>query len=353
MKKLMILAASAVMALGITNVTFASEPISLKDQAGITPDSILYPADKVIDAIQITLSFSDSAKASTLSDIAEEKLGESEIMVDKNNQSLANTAIDDYKNYMDRAESKIEDTLNNNKNTYNQDKLKNLEYVEDKIIIKEKKSLYILTKLQNKVSGNAKTVLAKIIEIQTAKRNAILAVKKERVLYINAKKQYNEAKIALEKAKKSGDETAIKAAEDLLGQKQQALDTEKQNFVKAVQTKKEVSKISVGKLIKESKIQKRKNLKLNVIKKPNKTNTPVTKTAVTKNTITNETLGTAVTNPSASKPAVVNNKNVKKRSVKVVKNRIKKESCNNKIREKNQSKITSNSNRQKSVKLQH
>ena len=73
----------------------------------------------------------------------------------------------------------------------------------------------------------------------------------------------------------------------------------------------------------------------------------------TKNTITNETWGTAVTNPSASKPAVVNNKNVKKRSVKVVKNRIKKESCNNKIREKNQSKITSNGNRQKSVKLQH
>lgn len=31
--------------------------ITLKDQAGITPDSILYPVDKAIDELSIALSF--------------------------------------------------------------------------------------------------------------------------------------------------------------------------------------------------------------------------------------------------------------------------------------------------------
>ncbi|MCI1943999.1 DUF5667 domain-containing protein [Clostridium luticellarii] len=369
MKKIMILAASTVMAFTIVNTAFASEAATLKDCAGITPDSILYPADKAIDNIKIILSFSDGAKADTLSDIAEERLGESEIMADKNSQNLANTAIDAYKICMKNAESKIENALNSSQNTENTDKRKNLENIEDKIISREKKSLDILTKLQNKVGDNAKAVIAKVIEMQKAKINAMLAVKKERAIYNDVKKQYTEAKIALEKAKKSGDETAVKSAEDLLDQKQQALNTEKQNLVKAVQAKKEASKISVGKSIKEAKAHKDKNLKYNKNKQPYKpyktykTNTAATASTAAGNTATGSTSSnSAAVNSAKANPISAASKNVEKRQINhqvkqqikpVVKNQIKKETNSNINKKEKQNKVVNNSSKQKIMRSQH
>ncbi|WP_446896996.1 DUF5667 domain-containing protein [Clostridium sp. LBM24168] len=326
MKKIIILAASVMMTLGIATTTFASEAVTMKDQAGITPNKILYPADKLIDNIKIILCFSDDSKVNILLDIAEER---SELMLDEGNQNLANTAIDGYKNYMDRAESKIENSINNNQIKNNQDQFKKLEALENKFIDKDKKSIDVLAKLQNKAGDNTKTKLEKIIEIQKLKRNAILAVKKERIIYNNARKQYIKAKITLKKSKKSGDEVAIKAAQDLLQQKQKVLDTEKQNLEKVIQSKKEVSKISIGKrFIKETKIQKRKNTK-NIENKKSNAAVPTIKTY--KNTTT--------TIPTATKSISTSGENVKKYSTKpVIKNQIKKKIYINKNKKQNQTK---------------
>lgn len=292
------------MTLSIGATAFAAgDTTSLTDQAGITPDSILYPVDKAVDSLKVTFSFSDSAKADTLSQIAEERLGESEVMANENKQDLATTALNDYQSTMDAAETKIEDAINtaeaaadttattdttSTQTTDAQDKLTKLQDEESKIADKEKTSLAVLAKLQDKVGDNAKDVIAKVIEMQTAKRDAMLAVKKERKLYNEAKKAYNEAKADLQKVKKSGDETTIKTAEDLLQQKKDALDTEKQNLATAIQAKKDAAKINVGKLKKDA-------------KKDQSTTTDGTgTTTTTEGTTTTTTDGTAATTTTNS-----------------------------------------------------
>ncbi|APM38929.1 DUF5667 domain-containing protein [Clostridium kluyveri] len=344
MKKITILAASVIMTLSIGGTTFAANTATLKDRAGITPDSILYPADKRVDSIKVTLCFSDETKADKLSQIAQERLGESEVMVSKNKKDLADTALNDYQSNMDAAENKIEDAINNNQTVDNQDKLKKLEYIESKITDKQKKSLDVLAALQNKVGDKAKDVVAKVIEMQTAKRDAILALKKERTVYNNTKKQYNEAKAAIEKAKKSGDETTIKTAEDLLQQKQQALDIEKQNLTKAIETKKEASKISVGKLIKETKEQTKKDSQNNENTQTGETST--TTSTTTDTTTTDTTADSTVTNSTS-----VTSKNAKKQtSEPTIKSETKNVVTDNKNKKENK---TNNVNEQKKEKTQH
>jgi hypothetical protein len=302
MKKIMVLVTSIVMTLSIGSTAFAAgDTTSLADQAGITPDSILYPVDKAVDSLKVTFSFSDTAKADTLSQIAQERLGESEVMAGENKQDLATTALNDYQNTMDAAQTKIEDAINtaetaadttatdttDTKTTDAQDKLTKLEDEESKIADKEKTSLEVLAKLQDKVGDNAKDVIAKVIEMQTAKRDAMLAVKQERKIYNEAKKAYHQAKAALEKAKKSGDETAVKAAEDLLQQKQDALNTEKQKLATAMQAKKDADKINVGKLKKDA-------------KKDQNTTTDSTNTTDGTATTTTTTDGTAATSTTTN-----------------------------------------------------
>ena len=344
MKKITILVASVVMTLSIGGTTFAANTATLKDRAGITPDSILYPADKTVDSIKVTLCFSDETKADKLSQIAQERLGESEVMVSKNKKELADTALNDYQSNMDAAENKIEDAINNNQTVDNQDKLKRLEYIESKITDKQKKSLDVLAALQNKVGDKAKDVVAKVIEMQTAKRDAILALRKERTVYNTTKKQCNEAKAAIEKAKKSGDETTIKAAEDLLQQKQQALDIEKQNLTKAIETKKEASKISVGKLIKETKEQTKKDSQNNENTQTDETST--TTSTTTDTTTTDTTADSTVTNSTS-----VTSKNAKKQtSEPTIKSETKNVVTDNKNKKENKA---NNVNEQKKEKTQH
>lgn len=349
MRKITILVASVVMTLSIGSTTFAANTATLKDRAGITPDSILYPADKTVDSIKVTLCFSDETKADKLSQIAEERLGESEVMVSKNKKELADTTLNDYQSNMDAAENKIEDAINNNQTIDNQDKLKRLEYIESKITDKQKKSLDVLAALQNKVGDKAKDVVAKVIEMQTAKRDAILALRKERTVYNNTKKQYNEAKAAIEKAKKSGDETAIKAAENLLQQKQQALDIEKQNLTKVIETKKEASKISVGKLIKETKEQTKKDSQNNENTQTGETSTTTsttTDTTTIDTTTTDTTADSTVTNSTS-----VTSKNAKKQtSEPTIKSETKNVVTDNKNKKENKA---NNVNEQKKEKTQH
>jgi len=305
MKKIMVLVTSIVVTINLGSSVFASDASTLKDQAGITPDSILYTADKAVDNLKVTLSSSEEGKANTLSEIAEERLGESEVMASEDKQDLASTALTDYENNINEAQTKIQDAIDKTETAGDEDRLKDVENIENKIIDKQKKSLDVLTKLQDKLPDKAKAIVAKVIEMQTAKRNALIAVKKERQIYNDAKKQYNEAKTALETAKQSGNEAAIKTAEDLLQQKKLVLNTEKQNLAKAVESKKEASKISVGKTAKENKGQAKKDLKNNeTTSESKKQTTPTTNTTATTSSseassISSDSTSTASTSTAA------------------------------------------------------
>ncbi|OBR89679.1 hypothetical protein CLRAG_39410 [Clostridium ragsdalei P11] len=364
MKKIMVLVTSIVVTMSLGSSVFASDATTLTDQAGITPDSILYSADKAVDNLKVTLSSSEEDKANTLLEIAEERLGESEVMASEDKQDLANTALTDYENNMNEAQTKIEDAIDKAQTSGDEDKLKDVENIENKIIDKQKNSLDVLTKLQDKLPNKAKATVAKVIEMQTAKRNALIAVKKERQIYNDAKKQYNEAKAALETAKQSGDEAAIKAAEDLLQQKKLALDTEKQNLAKAVEAKKEASKISVGKTTKENKGQTKKDSKNNETTSESKKQTsPAPTTPTTTNTTTNTTEASLTSTDSASTPAKsaspkstsVNSENTKKQTspTPTLKNKPKTEVTNSNKEDKKDEAKSNNGNGEKKEKSQH
>ena len=69
---------------------------------------ILYPIDKAIDNIRINIASEDN-KAGVLAEVAEERLGESEVMVDKGKTELSTEALNDYNNKMNEAVEKVQD----------------------------------------------------------------------------------------------------------------------------------------------------------------------------------------------------------------------------------------------------
>jgi hypothetical protein len=256
MKKLVLFITALTVALNISGRVLADGTAeTLKNQAGITPDNvILYPIDKAIDNVKINIA-SEDTKPEVLTEVAEERLGESEVMVDKGKTELSTEALNDYNNKMNEAVEKVEDSIDKipEDSVENKDKLDKLKVLEDKITAKQNKSIEVLQNIQNKVSDNAKDTIAKVIEMQTAKKEAIIAVAKERQVLTENKKAVKEAEKKLEEVKKSGTEQDIKAAEEALTQKQQVLTTEKEKFAQLVSEKKEVMKSGVGQLKKQLK----------------------------------------------------------------------------------------------------
>jgi hypothetical protein len=86
MKKLKIFVVTVAMLANIGGTAFAEGVDSFKDNAGITPDSILYGVDKALENVKLSITFTGEGKVEVLSDIAEERLGESEAMAEAGNE---------------------------------------------------------------------------------------------------------------------------------------------------------------------------------------------------------------------------------------------------------------------------
>lgn len=265
MKKLILFITALTVSLNLSGRVFAEEVSStLKDQAGITPDNaILYPIDKAIDNIKVNLSTEDN-KADVLVEVAEERLGESEVMAEEGKTNLSTETLNEYNNKMNDAVDKVQESIDKTagdvENTTEDskeslEKLDKLKALEEKITERQKKSIEILQNIQSKLPEKAQETIAKVIEMQTAKKEAIIAVAKERQTLIQTKKAVKEAEQKLEQAKKAGDEQAIKTAEEALKQKQDILVTQKEAFKQVVTEKKAVMKVGVGELKKELKEQ--------------------------------------------------------------------------------------------------
>ncbi|MDW8802303.1 DUF5667 domain-containing protein [Clostridium sp. A1-XYC3] len=258
MKKLILFITALTVSLNITGKVLADGSVeTLKEQAGVTPDStILYPIDKAIDNIKINLSTGEN-KAEVLIEVAEERLGESEVMAEKEKTDLSNEAINDYNNKMNDAVDKVQETVEKTTVDKEQDseKLDKLKNLEEKISERQEKSIEVLKNLQSKLPDKAKETIALVIEMQTAKKEAIIAVAKERQALIEEKKAVKEAEKKLEEIKKSGNAEEIKIAENTLKEKQEALTAQKEKFSKIVAEKKEVMKGGVGQLKKQLKAE--------------------------------------------------------------------------------------------------
>lgn len=233
---------------------FGLEESTLKAEAGITPDSILYPIDKVIDNLKVAASFSDEAKVETLVTVAEERLGESEAMAQEGKTDLVDEAIKGYNDNMEEA-SEIFETVLENKGTSTDEKTtEKLEELEKTIQDKQMKSLEVLTNLQSKLGDKAKEVIARVIEMQTAKKEAVKAMVEERHRLNALRESMNEAKGALQKAKEAGDAAAIEATQAAFDDSEKSYETAKETMKKVFEEKKAASQGGIDK-VKEAKEQ--------------------------------------------------------------------------------------------------
>ncbi|MFL0195011.1 DUF5667 domain-containing protein [Clostridium sp. WILCCON 0269] len=296
MKKIALFVTALAVSLSIGGRVLAdTDTATLADKAGITPDNtILYPIDKSIDDLKISMASDDDKKAQALADVAEERLGESEVMNDKGKIDLANQTMNEYNDKITEAQNNVEDDIDkaSNSTTDNTTKLDELKKLETTITDRQMKSIEVLKNIESKVSGNAKETIAQVIEMQTKKKEAIAAVIKERQTLLQNKKAVKEAEKNLKQAKKTGDEQAIKAAEDTLTKAQLTLTTQNKKFTQVIEAKKEAMKGGVGQLKKEAKKEQTKDSTSST----NNTDAEDTNTTVTAPAQNNETSTTTTTN---------------------------------------------------------
>lgn len=262
MKKICTLVLTVTMLLNLSSGVLASpeispsEELSMADKAGLTSASVFYPLDKFIDELKLRLTKDEMGRIVILTQIAEERLAESEVLTEKEKNDLAEKSVEEFNNKMTEATESLEDiitdttentTENATESTVVTDKETNIDdkkvdELTDKLAKCQKNSIEVLKKLETKLGDNAQAAIAKVIEMQTAKQEAVKNMVKERHELNTAKKDYNKAKIELKKIEHNGDEASIKAAEEILNEKNAQLQTAKEEYSKAFTDKKNAVK---------------------------------------------------------------------------------------------------------------
>jgi hypothetical protein len=261
MKKIAILVASVLVLGGFSTRTFAAgvttqttEPtesaVSYKDEAGITPDSLLYVIDKAVDDLRVVLAGSEEKEAAVIADIAEERLGESEVMTEAGKVELAQKALEEYNKAITEAAAKLQEVVVNLGTTSEESSEAAVEEntdskLEQSIVDLEKaiqgvqeKSLVVLSSLKDVVAKDSVEAVEDVIEEQTAHKEAVANFVAERHEFNAAKKALNMAKVALKKVEKGGSEEAVKAAQDKLTAAQTEYVTAQTELHAAFQAKK-------------------------------------------------------------------------------------------------------------------
>lgn len=96
---------------GTTVASTTDETSAISSEAGITPDSVLYPLDKLVENVQLSLTSDPVDKAALLDADATERLGESEVMVDEDKTELGAQTLDAYQQTLDKASDEVDQAI--------------------------------------------------------------------------------------------------------------------------------------------------------------------------------------------------------------------------------------------------
>jgi hypothetical protein len=167
-RKILILVMAVILAVSIP--VFADETANTTDP-GIKPDSPLYILDKLAEKIQIAMITDAVKEAEALAGIAQERLAESKAMAEENNVEKATTALNEYKEQMEKAIDIIDAAAKDGK-----DVAKTIDKIAKYDIDDEE----ILDKLMDNVPAEYKEELKKAIEILPEKETVKLEDNKEK-----------------------------------------------------------------------------------------------------------------------------------------------------------------------------
>jgi hypothetical protein len=255
MKKISILIASILVLGSFSTRAFAAEAntqaiqtteaeVSFKGDAGITPDSLLYTIDQAVDKLRVLFATSDEKEAIVTADIAQERLGESEVMAEKGEAELAEQALKEYNENITEAADKLQEAVNNKEAAVEETADEKLEQsiadLEKAIQEVQEKSLVVLDNLKEVIAKDSVDTVEKVIEEQTEHKEAVAKFVAERHEFNAAKKELNMAKVTLKKLEKGGTEAEVKAAQDTLTAAQKDYMTAKGELQAAFQAKKAV-----------------------------------------------------------------------------------------------------------------
>lgn len=185
----------------------------LGKKAGITPDSILYPVERLIESVQVNLTFYADGKADLLVSFANERLAEAQIMSGKNKVDMVQRVLKVYAQTVQEANKNLEQAAQNDKNiTATLDQIKVMEDEAGKIVIAVNGTIPegIGEDLKASMTSEVKKTLA-IKSFATAKESLS-----------EAKKKVEQAKEELKLAEKSGDAAKIALAKENLAKAEAA-----------------------------------------------------------------------------------------------------------------------------------
>ena len=113
MKKIALFVTAVAVSLSLGGKVLAdTNTATFADKAGITPDNtVLYPIDKALDDLKVSIASGDDKKAEALVDVAEERLGESEVLADNEKTDLSTQTLNEYNDKMADAQDKVEDAI--------------------------------------------------------------------------------------------------------------------------------------------------------------------------------------------------------------------------------------------------
>ena len=124
---------------------------------GITPDSFLYILDKLAENIKITITFDSVKKAKLFLAIAQERLGESNSMIIRSKNDLAEKALKEYQITLDNAINTTNEALENGEKVSDITK-----EIEDATLSHKEIIEKILVKLNNEIKDTVKEELENI-----------------------------------------------------------------------------------------------------------------------------------------------------------------------------------------------
>lgn len=243
MKKFRILLTSIIVAASVGTTAFADTNGDINQKnAGITPDSILYAIDVAFDNLKIALTSGSLKKAQVELKVADERLSESIVMIMKNKPELAVDTVKKYTINLTNAENTLQTQLSANKDTTDQKTEDNTAELEKKVTEAQNKGTDALKNIEDKVPEKSKQEITNIIQMQTAKREAVQNMVKKRHELNSARRDYNKAIVDLIKVEKSGDAQALDATKTALAACQTTYNNAKKAYEAAFANKKEAVK---------------------------------------------------------------------------------------------------------------
>ncbi len=279
MKKPLIFVLTLIFILSLGTKSFADGiEVSFAEKAGITPESIFYPLDVALDNVKIFLTIGEKNKINVIVDVAEERLGESEVMLEKGEQDKVQELVQEYDAKIQEAYEKLEkiteesitDDTENDLNDQmdeieideadideeasedeadteetDEDEQKE-ETIEERFRLRQENSIGVLIRVKDSLPEQERERIQKVIEMQTAKKEAVANMVQARHQCNRAKQELKRAQIRLKKAVKSGDEEQVREAQEIVTQKKVVEEQAKKELSMAIAKKKEAVKIKVG-----------------------------------------------------------------------------------------------------------